>query len=418
VVEPAYPPSAVKFTVNFTRVALAGQLKVTAPEADAPGAIVPRFSGVPDATVPERIAVHSDVAVRNKCLFGAPFFGRQEAVLGNARDHFFIESQPESFLHLYARGGSLGIDGERHGYAAVQLCGSDFRRNRQVAHALVLRLLEANLPRPRIGDFLAAIHHRHQRPEPPRPRSHRTVRENRAGRRTDYEPRFRRPLVPLELLHRDRMLEQHMLPELGLPAPEVAVHQVYFAQHHKPLVIHPKRPPFQPELGMLPPRPVHRAPGLVVGGIVGLDYRTRDADTREDHLFLAHRAGARQVVLELRIGHEPDAREGAAVALRIGLGKSAAPVLPDHVFALVPEYMAHAAERVAQPPKVGSAVSDGQGFLLRPGGGRVLRSRPIGPAVGHVGHQFETLHLAVRLHHAIQAGRMDPRGVLSGGGQG
>ncbi len=51
VLEPEYPPSAVKFTVNFTRVAVAGQLNVTVPVADAVGTTVPRFTGVPEVTV-------------------------------------------------------------------------------------------------------------------------------------------------------------------------------------------------------------------------------------------------------------------------------------------------------------------------------------------------------------------------------
>jgi hypothetical protein len=58
VVEPEYPPSAVKLTVNLTRVAVEGHEKTIVPDAVPPVVIVPRSTGNPEATltVPEPLS--------------------------------------------------------------------------------------------------------------------------------------------------------------------------------------------------------------------------------------------------------------------------------------------------------------------------------------------------------------------------
>ena len=63
VVEAEYPPSAVKLTVKLARVAVDGQLNVTAAVPEAPGLIVPRSIGVPDATDTAPEPATSEMAV-------------------------------------------------------------------------------------------------------------------------------------------------------------------------------------------------------------------------------------------------------------------------------------------------------------------------------------------------------------------
>jgi len=61
--EPVYPPSAVKLTVKLTRVAVDGQFSVTVPVAEDPGLMVPRLTGVPDASVTAPEPTTSEMAV-------------------------------------------------------------------------------------------------------------------------------------------------------------------------------------------------------------------------------------------------------------------------------------------------------------------------------------------------------------------
>src|SRR5580704_6777835 len=124
VVEPEYPPSAVKLTVNRTRVADAGQENTIVPDPVPPVVIVPRSTGTPEATltVPDPPRTVMPVIAAMVALPAAPNpeFSRVKGTLRVPAAEPSVRTPTEA-VRAGCRGAKLAVTAESE--LSVRVCG-------------------------------------------------------------------------------------------------------------------------------------------------------------------------------------------------------------------------------------------------------------------------------------------------------